>query len=330
MKSPYTGKEMRSIYEQDTWRFRNEEFKCYRLFWYDDTVGERFTTSEEDDAAYLQVTNQYREKYGIPYTDEIIALRKRYKVSAAKMAKLLGLGTNQYRMYENGEVPNLSNGKLIKSAMNPKIMLDFLRDAKQILTDTDYRKIEERLKKIIDNNSQYEVLLYEKKRLYSSERGIANGFGELSLERLKKIIIYILNNCETVWVTKLNKILFYLDFCAYRNFGQAMTGLSYRAIDYGPVPDKWEKVYSEFDEVQQIPKQIDKCSGNIIKTDTIIKDLSCLFEKEQELLKYICQNLGKKSATALSKLSHEEDVWKRHCATHSLIPFQEAFFIKAL
>ena len=28
--------------------------------------------------------------------------------------------------------------------------------------------------------------------------------------------------------------------------GMAMTGLSYRAIDFGPVPDRWDRVYSEF------------------------------------------------------------------------------------
>ncbi|MBR3304078.1 MAG: hypothetical protein IKI67_07870 [Bacteroidales bacterium] len=44
IKSPYTGKEIRASYEQDTWQFRNEEFKCYRLFWFDDDSGERFTT----------------------------------------------------------------------------------------------------------------------------------------------------------------------------------------------------------------------------------------------------------------------------------------------
>ena len=75
---------MRASYEQDTWQFRNEEFKCFRLYWYDDANNERFTTDAGDDAAYNQVTNQYRERYGIPYTDEIVALRKRYGLSARR------------------------------------------------------------------------------------------------------------------------------------------------------------------------------------------------------------------------------------------------------
>lgn len=329
MKSPYTGKEMRASYEQDTWQFRNEEYKCFRLYWYDDANNERFTTDAGDDAAYNQVTNQYRERYGIPYTDEIVALRKRYGLSASKMSKLLGFGVNQYRMYEDGEVPNISNGRLIKSAMNPKVMLALLEDSKNALKEKEYLKIKERIDKIIDNHILFKTTKYEIDRIYN-QRGIENGFGELSLERLKTILLYILNNCGTVWVTKLNKLLFYLDFCSYRNFGQAMTGLSYRAIDYGPVPNRWEKVYSEFDEISQLPRLTEKYCGNIILTEVQEVDLSYLAEREIKLLKDICAKLGKMSSSQLTKLSHQEELWKKYCDNHDFIPFNEAFLIKAL
>lgn len=35
----------------------------------------------------------------------------------------------------------------------------------------------------------------------------------------------------------------------------AMTGLTYRAIDYGPIPEKWDKIYDEFPEVTQEIRQ---------------------------------------------------------------------------
>lgn len=330
MNSPYSGKPMRPAYEEDAWKFRNEEFQCYRLFWYDDDNNERFTTSEADDVAYIQVTNQYRERYGIPYKDEIIALRQHYKLSASMMSKLLGLGANQYRMYEKGEVPNISNGRLLKSAMNPHIMLDYLFGARNSLTEVTFQKIKERIDKIIDDETNNKIVEYEKQRIYFCNRGLINGFGELSLDRLKQILLYILNNCVTVWITKLNKLLFYIDFCAYRDLGQAMTGLSYRAIEYGPVPNRWEKVYSEFDEIYQIPKHTDKYSGNIITTNIRDFDLSKLSEKEVRLLKYVCDNLGMKSSSQLTELSHEEDIWKKYCDSHDVIPFEEAFTIKAI
>lgn len=37
------------------------------------------------------------------YKNEIIDIRKRYGISAAKMSQILGIGVNQYRLYEQGE-----------------------------------------------------------------------------------------------------------------------------------------------------------------------------------------------------------------------------------
>ena len=82
MKSPFTGKEMKRIYEKRTWNFRGEEYEYHHLSWLCEDTGESFTTDESDTAAFVQVTNQYRAKYGIPYTDEIVAVRSRYGISA--------------------------------------------------------------------------------------------------------------------------------------------------------------------------------------------------------------------------------------------------------
>ena len=76
------------------------------------------------------------EKYGVPYTDEIVAIRRRYGISAQKMSLILGIGINQYLLYKQGEV---------------------------------------------------------------------------------------------VWCTKMNKLLFYIDFLSYRENGMAISGLSYKA-----------------------------------------------------------------------------------------------------
>ena len=81
MKSPFTGKEMMRIYEKRTWNFRGEQFEYYHTAWQCPDTGEQFTTDESDTAGFMQVTNQYRQKYGIPYTDEIIAVRNKYGIS---------------------------------------------------------------------------------------------------------------------------------------------------------------------------------------------------------------------------------------------------------
>lgn len=146
MKSPFTGKEMMRIYEKRTWNFRGEQFEYYHTAWQCPDTGEQFTTDESDTAGFMQVTNQYRQKYGIPYTDEIIAVRNKYGISAAKMSLILGIGVNQYRLYEKGEVPSVSNGRMIRSIMNPKVMLDMIESSKHELSPQEYAKISEKVK----------------------------------------------------------------------------------------------------------------------------------------------------------------------------------------
>jgi hypothetical protein len=124
LKSSVTGNPVRVIHKPEKVTYRGEEYPCVVTLFQDEDSGEMFTTTESDTAWFNQVTNQYRSKYGIPYTDEIIALRERYGVSATQMSLILGFDINQYRLYEMGEVPNESNGKMIRGAMNPLVFLD--------------------------------------------------------------------------------------------------------------------------------------------------------------------------------------------------------------
>ena len=132
-----------------------------------------------------------------------------------------------------------------------------------------------------------------------------NGFAPLSLERLKNLMLRILENCSDVWCTKMNKLLFYIDFLAFRNCGMAISGLSYRAIEFGPVPDKWDRVYSEFQEIEQVFKPVGDFEGNLL-TATQKADMSMFAEDEIKLIDMVCTRFGKCSARELSRISHEE------------------------
>ena len=58
---------MRVVYTPDSWEFRGEKYDFTYIAYRDDESGEEFTTTESDTIWYNQVTNQYREKHGIPY-----------------------------------------------------------------------------------------------------------------------------------------------------------------------------------------------------------------------------------------------------------------------
>ncbi|MBO5467177.1 MAG: DUF4065 domain-containing protein [Prevotella sp.] len=329
MKSPFTGKEMKRVYEKRTWNFRGEQYEYEHIAWLCEDSGEQFTDDESDTAGFVQVTNQYRAKYGIPYTDEIIAVRQRYGISAAKMSLILGVGINQYRLYEQGEVPSVSNGRMIRSIMNPKVMLEMVESSKNELSVSEYEKIISKVQAIIASSETYKMEQYETRRIFTTPRGPENGYAQLSLNRLKNIMLYILNKCDDVWCTKMNKLLFYTDFLSYRERGMAMTGLSYRAIDFGPVPERWDRVYSEFPEVRQELRQVGDFVGSVLIASEE-SDYSMFTDAELKVLDSICTHFGKMSSREISRISHDEDAWINHHDKHEHIPFDDAYMIKAI
>ena len=329
MKSPFTGKEMKRVYEKRTWNFRGEQYEYEHIAWLCEDSGEQFTNDESDTAGFVQVTNQYRAKYGIPYTDEIIAVRQRYGISAAKMSLILGIGVNQYRLYEQGEVPSVSNGRMIRSIMNPKVMLEMVESSKNELSESEYEKIISKVQAIIASSEAYKMEQYETKRIFNTSRGADNGYAQLSLNRLKNIMLYILNRCDDVWCTKMNKLLFYTDFMSYRERGMAMTGLSYRAIDFGPVPERWDRVYSEFPEVRQELRQVGDFVGSVLIASAEAAN-TMFTDAELKVLDAICTHFGKITSREISRISHDEEAWLNHHDKYEYIPFDDAFTIKAI
>ena len=108
-----------------------------------------------------------------------------------------------------------------------------------------------------------------------------------------------------------------------------MTGLCYRAIDFGPVPDRWDRVYSEFDDIRQEPRPIGEYEGNVLVTDAAA-DESLLSVEDKQIITAVCNRFGSCTSREISTISHEEQAWQKYCATHSRIPFSEAYSLKAI
>ena len=328
--SPLTGKPMRVVYEPDTMTFRGEKFDCIYTSYRDDESGESFTTTESDSAWWNQVTNQYRAKYGLPYTDEIIDVRKRYGVSAAKMSQILGIGVNQYRLYEQGEVPSVSNGRMIRSVMNPKVMLEMVESSKNEMSKSEYERIVSKVKAAIAESEAYKLEQYETKRLFSVPRGAENGYAQISIDRLKNILLFFISKGNGVFFTKMNKLLFYADFMAYRVTGKSVSGLAYKAIAHGPVPVRWDRIYSFFDEIDQEIVQFSDGREGTKLVSKLSPDMAEFSDDELKILEYVSQRFKNETPTQISETSHEEEAWKKYKDSDKLISFEMAFTLKAI
>lgn len=145
MKSPFADCDAVLMHEKREVVFRGEGFTYTAWFYRCTETGIDFTTTELDDQNIGQVYEQYRKKYGIPTVEEIKATRKKYGISAAMMSKILGLGINQYRLYENGEIPSQSIGKLLGCIADVTVFKSFLNASKRQIGPKKYKLILENI-----------------------------------------------------------------------------------------------------------------------------------------------------------------------------------------
>lgn len=123
LKSPFTGGPVKEVVTTEDMEFRGEKYPDIPVRYYvcEDT-GEQFTDGEQDEEWTNILYGKYRKKYGIPSPSEIRATRERYGLNVSQMTRILGFGKNQLAWYEDGQVPSLSNGRLLSLIQDPKIM----------------------------------------------------------------------------------------------------------------------------------------------------------------------------------------------------------------
>lgn len=292
--------------------FRKEEFEYIHTGIIDED-GETWTTTELDEANIFQVYNQYRAKYGIPFPDEIIALRKHYNISATKMSQILGFGINQYRIYEEGEVPSISNARTIIAATQKDIFLSFFEASKNEMTEAEYHRIKNK----IESTGNFTLSIGKSTEL--------SGYRNLSLSKIEAVVQKIISTIGPTFVTKMNKLLFYVDFINYKRHGYGVTGLTYRALQFGPVPDSWAKIYGSLQGLY-MNEHVYPSGQSGILLDNVSKTDSCnLSDQEQKTVEDVCQLFSELTAGEISEISHKEKGWIENAPTHSEISYQKAF-----
>lgn len=332
MKSPFTGKEMMLVRENRQMIFRKEEFEYVHHAYLCSETEEQFTTTELDNLNIFQVYNQYREKHNIPFPEEIRQIRYKYGVSAAKMSEILGFGANSYRLYEDGEVPQLSNARLIQNSASTLIFKNMVE-----LCDTlDERarvKILHNIHKIMEEEKQSVFDKYFINKLLGEVKPTKyTGYCIPNISKIQEMVVFFSEKLEP-FKTKLNKLLFYSDFYNYKEYGYSMSGLRYRAIDMGPVPNNYNSIFEfilekQSIEIHNIVFDNDKSGEQFKVINGRTFDSSIFTEQELFVLEKVLDTFKGTKTDKLIDKSHNEKAWIEPFQTKSLIPYSYAFELK--
>ena len=271
-----------------------------------------WTTTEMDEANIFQVYNQYRVKHGIPFPDEISGLREHYGLSAAKMSQILGFGINQYRMYEDGEVPSVSNARTIIAAREKEVFMSFVEASKSEMSEQEYQRIR---KKVKAANGDYKPIVQPSEY---------TGFRSLSTDKVANVVRLIISTIGSTFVTKMNKLLFYADFIHYKKHGYGITGITYKALPFGPVPERWGTIYSSLSGID-MEEFVYPSGQSGVKLEAIENTDNILNESELSTVEKVCTLFSNMSAGEISQTSHLEKGWIENKDTRASISYQDAF-----
>ncbi|MGR3301903.1 MAG: type II toxin-antitoxin system antitoxin SocA domain-containing protein [Candidatus Scalindua sp.] len=309
--------------------FRKEEFEITEHYYQCIETDEKFTTDEIDQINLNQVYNQYRDKFGLPFPDQIRKIREQYEISASKMSEILGLGTNSYRLYEQGEVPSVGNGRLILAADDPKELKRFLRTSQEVIGEKDFLKLTAKVDSMIEEADKNKFGIFLIGRLFDViVPDQFTGYRIPNFEKISHMVLFFSERTQT-WKTKLNKLLFYSDFLAFKNSGYGISGLDYRAIQMGPVPAKFEDMYNEMNYGGIVEREYyeieDGIYGSLFKSKVTFNE-SIFEDFEIEIMEKVSDKLKDLNIREVINYSHREIAWKANREDKKIISYKDYGF----
>jgi len=329
MKSPITGKEMSVHREWREMSFRKEKFRVLFHSYLCEDSGQKFEDESFANLNYNQLANRYRVKYLIPDPEKIRRIRKRYSVSGSMMAVIMGFGINSYRQYESGEIPSQSNGRLIQLAEDPqefKKILELSNEIQESKKSKILKHLQDIEKRIATDPKESYLKKYVMGDLKASSK---TGFKDPDVGKLIEMIVFFTEKLQP-WKTKLNKLLFYSDFTCFKETAFSISGTSYKAIQMGPVPLKFNSLYEYLSENEEINIDYnvfpDGGVGERFSPANNRKFNRNIFsEREMKILETIAEKFSSISTQDIVDLSHKEKAWTENQESKSIIDYFHAF-----
>jgi hypothetical protein len=152
-------------------------------------------------------------------------------------------------------------------------------------------------------------------------------------DKLRELVLYVGAKCGLdphYGVLKLNKILFYSDFRAYRTLGSPITGAVYKKYDHGPAPRGMKMVRERlidageaFEYVNPLPYLADDSDDQRREKRLLPKatpNMSKFSPQETAIIDSVIEWLRPMTGTDVSKMSHRHPGWDQ-AEMNEIIPY---------
>ncbi len=154
---------------------------------------------------------------------------------------------------------------------------------------------------------------------------------EFEPDKFRELIVYICKKSEgdpTFGAVKLNKILYYADFAAYRILGKPVTGAQYQKLREGPAPQELltarRALINEGEACIETRTYFTGTQKRLVINDGREADLEIFAPEELPKVDEIIAYFHGKTAREVSDISHHEPGWAL-AEDREVIPYETAW-----
>jgi putative zinc finger/helix-turn-helix YgiT family protein len=246
----------------------------------------------------LAVYREYRRRHGLLSPDEIRTIREKYDLSQVSFATLLGTSPATLARYEGGSLQDKAYDQLLRACENPDYVADLVRREGHRLSDRQRRDVEAVLRRLRPSTA---LASFPDCRL-------------LKWAVYAAVVVWFCRRLQAIPQTKMCKLLFYSDFLAYQKSGHSLTGATYKALPYGPVPCEYEvlRCLLEEQDLVEVREAIypNGYAGLEFRAGPAAAQVEGeLGPDELAVLEFVANTFGRMTAKEISERSHQESAW---------------------
>lgn len=274
-----------------------------------DACKNEFATEEQETANVSKAYDEYRKREKLLTPAAIRSLRRRYGLSQTDFSSWLGWGEITIHRYENGALPDAAHNELLWLLADPHNAKAIFERNERHLNPAAARILKTKISDMLATTGMKLILEDINDFLSTSEPSQFNGNRRFDIERFENLVLYILSKLDTCYKTGLNKLLWYIDFGAFRELDMSLTGAQYLRWQFGPVPQGFEILYAGMicNKLFKVDETLTKLGQPSEKFHSSTPPKTALFTRaELDVVDAWISVLKKKSSGDLMELSHDE------------------------
>src|SRR6056297_1388790 len=226
-----------------------EEERCYC-----NKTDEYYIPEEMIKKNDIAMKDAYRKNQDLLQSNDIVALRKMYQISQKDLSRILGWSESTITRYETHQVQDIAHDSILRKIKeDPKWLLNFLERNINNLSEKSYNKIKEKIYfQIKQREEDYITQAFEMSHI-SEDFNKYNGNSFPNTNKLIDTIQYVGHHMKPVYLVKLMKTLWYIDFLSYKARNKSITGMVYDKLAMGAAPHRYHLLRElkdvRFDEI---------------------------------------------------------------------------------